>query len=481
MLTDLSFIAPGKPWPPEDADEKARLAEHAFNRALYNNQHEVFSKYAAYLADKADDDKKVTIILGWPEKATTTYVNLCIGEAPDVEINEVDVVEERPDEEVLIDVSRYGIGLYEPTQDGIFCQNPENCYIVTAPGNIRKTTHYVFFSQFQIEKQKFIKFTIHGQGFIQHLIFTLKDGIISVTGSSIVSPTTLGESKDLKDFPAFAGILVDANGIQKTGVADILIVRVDNALSSERRYGRSDYTPSVCSLIEALELAFARREEVLAKFARPVFQAPESAFNHFNHAKQVWEIHLDEPILLEPGSLQASYLTWQAELGAVEKAIQDKMDQLLQMLDLVKQEELGKAESGTALAFRLIPTTSRVRKFATGLKKAIPKVHSLYSKLPGHGPIVEPQDVSVVFQDGIPRDPVQEATWATQAFMNQGMSLETYISITQGLEMSEDPDSSLMKEVARIRGAQKAEPTPAEPAKIALQPLDEGMNASPII
>lgn len=466
MLTDLGFIAQGKPWPPEDADERARLAEHAFNRCIYNNQHEVFSKYAAYLADKEDDDKKVTIILGWPEKATTTYVNLCIGDAPDVEINDVDVVEERPDEEVLIDVSRYGLGLYEPTQDGISCQNPETCYLVNAPGNIRKVTEYVFFSQFKIEKQDFIKFTIYGRGFIQHLIYEVKEG-------------KLGARQDLAGYPAYTGLRVDPEtGIQKTGVDDNLIVRVDNALSSERRYGRSDYTPSVCSLIEALELAFARREEVLAKFSRPVFQAPESAFNHFNHKKQVWEVHLDEPILLEPGSLRAEYLTWQAELGAVEKAIQDKMDQLLQMLDLVKQEELGQATSGTALAFRLLPTRSRVRKFATGLRKAIPKVHSVYSKLQvalgKGGKAVEPQDVSVVFKDGIPRDPVQETTWATQAFMNQGMSLETYICVTQGLEYSEEPESALQKEVARIRGAQEAQKqaAPAAPA-ITLAPMGE--------
>jgi hypothetical protein len=466
MLTSLDFIQTGKPWPPEDKDEVDRLKEHAFNRCVYNNQHEVFSKYAAYLQDKEDDDKKVMIVLGWGEKATTTYVNLCIGEAPDVEINDEDVIEERPDEEVLIDVSRYGFGLYEPTQDGIFAQNPETCYLVNAPGNIRKVTKYVFFSVFPSGKTSLVKFTIHGKGFIQHLLYEIKEE--KVDGRTEVK---LGDKQNLANYPAYAGLKVDPEtGIQKTGVDDILIVRVDNALSSERRYGRSDYTPSVCSLMEALELAFSRREEVLAKFARPVLQAGESAANHFNHAKQKWEIHLDEPIMLEPGSVEAKYLTWEAQLDAVEKAIQDKMDQLLQMLDLVKQEELGKAESGTALAFRLIPTTSRVRKFATGLKKAIPKVHSLYSKLSvalgKGGKAVEPQDVSVVFQDGIPRDPVQEATWATQAFMNQGMSLETYVCITQDLEMSDDPESALQKEVARIRGAQQAQQQAAPAAPV---------------
>jgi len=442
MLTDLSFIQPRKPWPPEDADEKARLAEHAFNRQLYNNHHEVFTKYAAYLKDKADDDKKVLIILGWPEKATNNYINLCIGDEPDVELDGEDLEDERPDEEVLIDVSRYGIGLYEPTQDGIFCQNPENCYLVTAPGNIRKVTEYVFFTQFNVEKKIFIKFTIHGRGYIQHLIYELKE-------------EKLGERQNLASYPAYSGIVVDARGIQKTGVDDILIVRVDNALSSERHYGRSDYTPSVCSLIEALELAFARREEVLAKFARPVFQAPESAFNHFNHAKQTWEIHLDEPILLEPGSLQASYLTWQAELGAVEKAIEDKMNQLLYMLDMVKVEEANKAESGTALALKLQPTLSRVKRFANGLKKAIPKVEVLYNQLIGNP--IDPSKLTVDIRNGLPKDQAATIMFVSTAYAGGFMSLETAVATAQDFEMDEDPDSPLQKEIARIKAAQQAQ------------------------
>lgn len=459
MLTDLNWIAPGEPWPPEDADEKARLAEHAFNRQLYNNNHEVFTKYAAYLKDKKDDDKKISVVLGWPEKATSNYVSLCLGEPPDVELDGEYLEDERPDEEVLIDVSRYGIGLYEPTQDGIFCQNPENCYLVTAPGNIRKVTEYVFFTQFNVEKKIFIKFTIHGRGYIQHLIYELRDG-------------KLGERQNLANFPAYAGIVIDANGVQKTGVDDILIVRVDNALSSERYYGRSDYTPSVCRWIEALELAFARREEVLAKFARPVFQAPESAFNHYNHAKQTWEIHLDEPILLEPGSMQASYLTWQAELGAVEKAIEDKMNQLLYMLDLVKVEEANKAESGTALALKLQPTLSRVKRFAKGLKKAIPKVEVFYHQLIKDP--IDPSKLTVDIRNGLPKDQAATILFVSTAYAGGFMSLETAVATAQDFEMDDDPESPLQKEIARIKAAQQqaAQQNP-EPPQLTLPPLEE--------
>jgi hypothetical protein len=118
--------------------------------------------------------------------------------------------------------------------------------------------------------------------------------------------------------------------------------------------------------------------------------------------------------MVEPGSVDAKYLTWQAELGAVENAIKDKMDQLLQMMDLVKQEELGQATSGTALAFRLLPTRSRVRKFASSLKKAIPKVLSLKSKLDvalkvPEAVAFEPEIVIVTMYDGIPNDAKETA------------------------------------------------------------------------
>jgi hypothetical protein len=321
---------------------------------------------------------------------------------------------------------------------------------VTAPGNIRKVTHYVFFTQFKVDKLEYVKFTIYGKGFIQHLIYEILEDKLGAPipledkGAGVWSYTS---------FPAFSGLVLDAEGKQNTGVDDILIVRLDNALSSERRYGRSDYTPSVCSLIEALELAFARREEVLAKFARPVFMAPESAYNHFNHAKQVWEIRTDEPLMVEPGSVEAKYLTWQAELGAVENAIKDKMDQLLQMMDLVKQEELGQATSGTALAFRLLPTRSRVRKFATGLKRAIPKVLSLKSKLDvalevPDAVAFEPSDVSVKMQDGIPSDPKETNQWVSMAYTSGYMSLVAAVAKGQDLEPG---SKALQAEVERIK------------------------------
>lgn len=397
MLTSLDFIADGKPWPPEDADEKARLAEHAKMRQIYNGLHDtVFPRYIAYLADKAQDAKKQAIILDWPELATSSYLNLLLGEEPEV-TSPRDDLPERPDNEVFIDVSRYGHGLYEVSDAGITAINPENVYLVVQPGNIRQITAYVVFNAFEQDKKRYIKFTIHTAGQIQHLVFELAN-------EKLTGPI------GLKGFGAFRSIQVNSEGVQKTGVEDLLIVHVQNSLSSERYYGRSDYRPSIISLVESLEMSFAQRDEVLAKFTSPTPIVPESATT-FDHATQEWVYKPGRPIITNPGDSSPALMVWQAELGAVERAIEQKMEQLLQMLQLSRVllagQGQGAAESGTALRIRLIPTLAKVSRYARAAEKAIPRVIGLWSQL--HPPAIDPADVEVHLQDGIPEDPMETA------------------------------------------------------------------------
>jgi hypothetical protein len=406
MINSLDVFKVGQTWPPADQDERDRIAEHQKNRKLYEELHlDIFPKYNAYINDKLHDDKKQPIILGLAETATTNYMDLLLGEAPEIDAPKV---YPSPDEEVFIDVSRCGIGLYEISQDGITAANPETVYLVTDPGNIRKVTAYVFFAEFKEGEKSYVKLTIHEPGSITHKVFWLKDG-------------KLNAEVPLSEFPAFAGYQVDEEGKQypfgKDAGAQMLVVRVDNALSSDRRYGRSDYTPSVHSLIETLDRAFAFRFETLAKFNRPIPVVPETAAP-FDHALQRRVFKTEDAIITKEGDVPSSYLTWQADLASVEREIEQTMQQLLIKLKLspvlLAGQGQGTAESGTALRIRLIPSLSKVRKFATALKAAIPQVQSLKSKLDAALQVegaqaYEPEDVTVRLKDGIPDDPMERA------------------------------------------------------------------------
>ena len=414
MLTDLSFVADGRPWPPEDADEAARLKEHAFMRQIYNGLHEkVFPRYIAYLADQTKDSKKQKIILDWPELATDSYINLLLGEEPEIVAGNRDDLPDLPADQAFIDVSRYGIGLFEVSDAGIQALNPENCYIVVTPGNIQLPQAFVFFhiwkekeSQSGKEKEiEYIKFTVHLPGKIQHLVYLISSGAGLTKSEKMLSgPLPIG------DFPAYSDLEVDADGYQYPPVEDMLVVAVQNKLSSERYYGQSDYKPSILSLIESLELLFAQRAEVLAKFTSPTPVVPESA-TVFDHSKQEWIYTPGQAIITKPGDPSPSLMVWQAELGAVDRAIEQSMDQLLQMLQLSRVllagQGQGTAESGSALRIRLIPTLSKVSKYARAAEKAIPAVLHLWSQL--HPPEIPIEDITINLQDGIPDDPMEEA------------------------------------------------------------------------
>jgi len=451
MLTDLSFIATGNIWPPEDADEKARLADHKANRLLYSGDHEaVFPKLSAYLKDKIEDDKKVAIFIGLAKTATKEYLNFLIGEAPEID---APVVYETPDYEVLTDASRAGIGLFEVTQDGIVAQSPENCYMVVSPGNVRRVQAYAFFQEFEVEVDKkkiaYVKFTIHEAGSIQHLVYELMDG-------------KLADPKALQDFPQFEGLLVDGQGKQFTGISELLVIRVDNVLTTDRYYGQSDYSNEAKSKLEALDLAYSRRAEVLAKFSRPKPMAPSSAFT-FDHSLQKWIWKSEEAIIVEKDEPAAQYLTWQAQLEDVQREIDGLYKQLLKDFALTDDDELNKAESGTAIRLKQSETLAKVRWLASAYKKALATVLSLKSKLDvalGAGQIAfEPDVVQVHLQDGIPDDPRETTQTCALAVAGGFMSVEKAVSVCQGLALD---STELAEEVARIR----ARPEPYPNAKV---------------
>ena len=465
MLTDLLWIADGKPWPPEDADEKARRAEHAKNRLLYNGDHEaVFPKLASYLKDKEDDDKKVPIVIGLAKTATKEYLNFIIGEPPEID---APIIYDLPDYEVLTDASRYGFGALEISQDRIVAISPENFYIVVEPGNIQRASAYVIFAEFkQLEgegdkkkEHQCVKFTIHTKGQIQHVVYeitTSDSGLANVPGATSGSGKKLAGPIPVKSFKQYEYLEVDAEGKQDTGVDDLLVVCINNIMTSDRYYGQSDYIPEIYSKLEALDLAYTQRAVVLRKFTHPRPMAGSSAFT-FDHAKQKYVWKSEEAIILDAGEPPAQYLTWQAELGAVEAEIRDLYKQLLKDFSLTDDDDVNKAESGTAIRLKQSETLAKVRWLASEYQKKVPIIYSLKSKISKDASF-EPDKVQVTLQDGIPDDPMETANRHNiQATALSTLTMARILSPKAALQAAYDagiiqplPDMTVADSIAQI-------------------------------
>lgn len=465
MLTDLKWIADGQPWPPEDADEKARLTEHAKNRLLYNGDHQaVFPKLAAYLRDNDDDDKKVPIIIGLAKTATKEYLNFIIGESPEID---APTLYDLPDYEVLTDASRYGIGALEISEDRIVAISPENFYVVVEPGNIQQASAYVIFAEFkQLEgegdkkkEHQYVKFTIHTKGQIQHVVYeitTSDSGLTNVPGAVSGSGKKLAGPIPVKSFKQYEYLGVDDEGKQDTGVDDLLVVCINNIMTSDRYYGQSDYIPEIYSKLEALDLAYTQRAVVLRKFTHPRPMAGASAFT-FDHAKQKYIWKSEEAIIVDGGEPPAQYLTWQAELGAVEVEIRDLYKQLLKDFSLTDDDEVNKAESGTAIRLKQSETLAKVRWLASEYQKKVPIIYSLKSKISKEASF-EPDKVRVALQDGIPEDPTETANLHNiQATALSTLTMARILSPKAALQAAYDagilkplPDMTVADSIAQI-------------------------------
>ena len=82
MLTDLSFLQPGKPWPPPC--EMERLRRYAYNRALFANDCDnKYREQAKRIERVIGDYREVVsyhIALNYPKRISVKTADLLLGE-----------------------------------------------------------------------------------------------------------------------------------------------------------------------------------------------------------------------------------------------------------------------------------------------------------------------------------------------------------------------------------------------------------------
>ena len=79
MLTSLSFLSEGNPWPPPT--EAERLERYAQNRLLFEGKHEqVYKDWIRLLRE--DQQATLEMVLNWHKRLTLLFADLLLGEPP---------------------------------------------------------------------------------------------------------------------------------------------------------------------------------------------------------------------------------------------------------------------------------------------------------------------------------------------------------------------------------------------------------------
>ncbi len=419
MITDIeSIFQIKKPWPPEDPDTRARLALYTKNENLFRGKHNlVWEDHIRKLrADKSGD---LRIVINFHKLLSRLWSDLVCGEIPQVltkEAGQEAALKRIIDQNMLwlkvqdgvIDYSKMGTNILKIRFDkhGII-ENipPKYWYPVVEVADIKTIkAHiiaYTFPSPDPEESKKnvtYLKVEIHTIGAIEHRLYKLKESQIEAGPLPL---NTFEDFKGLKD-------------IEQTGLDDFDIIDIQNKPETDQLIGSDDYS-DINSLIHEIEMRYAQICRIEDKFADPSMYGPpveeqdprDGSYQVMGGSRYITVVEGQTPPgIIDPrGPPETSYTT-----------IADLMQRVYEVSETCKlafdASQSGSALSGTALRLmmtRPLAKASGIKlRYDAGLRKAV----RLCSKLEvAHGlaGAVEITDFDIMWLDGLPNDPNEEA------------------------------------------------------------------------
>ncbi|TCS80369.1 phage portal protein [Tepidibacillus fermentans] len=445
MITDLNFISVGQDWPPKSEIERLTLYDN--NRKLFEGHHEqVYAQWIKLL--RSDQAATMEIILNWHKRLSTLWADLLLGESPRISAGDRNSPEQQNLEriikendlinaayEVALDVSRYGTGLFKVRYDGraiIEAQTPLVWFPIVQPDNVKEIVAHVL--AYVVEettptllgekKQQYLIAEIHEKGKITTRRYALKDGVI-------------------------AGVLEEDE--VSTGVDDILIVPVNNILTSDRVTGMDDYS-DLDSIIQELEIRVAQISRILDKHADPNMHGPDTALEKDPQTGQ-WVFRGGGKYFpVGPDEKPPGYVTWDGQLEAAFRQVELLMEQLYILSETSAaafgQLKSGLAESGSALRRLMMAPLAKVNRIRMRFDPAIKKVLKLASELEvaqGMTGAIKLENINITWNDGLPQDEKEQAEIYSMLVQNGLVSRETALRHLFQFEMD-----TLREELMRI-------------------------------
>lgn len=420
MLTDLTFLEQGQPWPP--ASEKDRLATYAANRQLFEAEHApVFHENFKRLVRAAGEagvsiPTSFELVVNYFRLITVTTAGMLFNKAPGIiagkeqdekAMDLVQAIDDRSDlQDVLftcaLDASRYGDGLLYARRDEagngvIDITRPDTWFPVVDAANLRRVLYHVLatpYEQTEIvmgerRKRKYLRVEIHSPGSIEIRDYQLEQNAI--------------------------GPLLGTPKVEHTGLDTFAVIPVSNLRPSDRVHGIDDYN-DIQDLVCELEVRLAQISRVLDRHSDPTMQGPESALEDAEMPDgSLARVFVPGKYFInQAGTLQGriEYLTWDAQLDAnftqIERILSlirtiSEMGALLSDLT----DKGGAVPSGAAMRRMLYGTISKIsrlrNRFTPALRQALKAAAAL------SGGDLSDTPIYIDWPDVLPRDPLEQA------------------------------------------------------------------------
>lgn len=418
MLTSLSFLDKGQPWPPEC--ERERLNRYAKNKDLFEGDHgEVYIedfKRIERVIGNFNDVICYPVIINYQKKISLKTADFLWVEPPKIKAGESKSKEQTAVDKICansdlvnmgyentIDISRYGDGILMVYKDGdhgvIDVTQPSIWFPVVDPMNIKRTQYHVL-AWVAGDENKQLTVQIHEKGKYTERIYKIDD------------PKDRPLSLDMKH--ETIGDMIGNEKIVLTGLSDFAILQASNIITSDRCYGFDDYT-DVDSIVSEILIRIAQISKVLDKHAEPSVQGPISALEKDPITGQ-WQLKMGNYFAMDDkDSAPVEYITWNGQLESSFTQI----EKLINMLGVMSEmgsaifdnaEGTKEAASGTAIRLRYMTLLSKVKRISLRYSPVIIKAIKLCSELGGKDIVrLTDSNINITWQDGLPNDDKERA------------------------------------------------------------------------
>ncbi|MDD6488898.1 MAG: phage portal protein, partial [Clostridia bacterium] len=167
------------------------------------------------------------------------------------------------------------------------------------------------------------------------------------------------------------------------------------------------------SIVSELIVRVSQVSKVLDKFSSPAMTGPESALT-YNDMLQRWELKMAEYYVRNNDTDPTpQFLTWDANMDANFKQIEFLVNQLYTISEMGSavfgdlSHSAGNAASGTALRRLMMSPLAKARRIANSYDRVIKQIISACASI--YGASIEPSEIGIVWNDGLPSDPTEEA------------------------------------------------------------------------
>jgi hypothetical protein len=453
LLTDLSFLEPGQPWPPKV--ERARLDRYRDNRWLWKGRHElVFNDWQRLL--RADQLAVLEFVFNLPKRLSTLWADLLLGEPPGVQAGDDGSPEQQLVDdlitrnmlattayEVMIDTSRYGDGLFKlRLEDGktvIEGQPPAFWFPIASRDNVRDIQQHVLAWTFDVtekdwngqeQKRCYLRVEIHTKGQIENHAYLLEQVM---------------KGHEIKREVPLEHIAPDRLPIEETGVDDFLVIPVAGLRTTDEYYGQDDYTDLATLLLE-IETRVGQISRILDKHADPSMYGPNEVLQIDPNTGERVFVGGGHFYPVNEGENAPGYVVWDGQLAAAFT----ELEKLIELFYIVSetspaafgQMNAGLAVSGTALRRLMMAPLAKVNRIRLRLDPALKRLITTAIALEGGTP---PASVQIHWRDGLPEDPVEMAN--IEATRKQAGNTSVYSSIKR---LDGGTDAEIQNEIDRI-------------------------------